>query len=47
MKKKKTLLGVKLTGGLEEEMTLWAGVSLAIELWRKSGVLYSSKCPWW
>lgn len=39
MKKKTPLLGVKLTGGLEEEMTSWAGVSLAIELWRKSGAM--------
>jgi len=39
MKKKKSLLGVKLTGGLEEEMTPWAGASLLIELGRKCGVM--------
>jgi hypothetical protein len=39
MKKKTLLLGVKLTGGLEEEMTSWAGISLAIELWRKCGAM--------
>ena len=37
--KEKPLLGVELTGGLEEEMTPWAGVSLPIELWRKCGAM--------
>jgi hypothetical protein len=39
MKKKTPLLGVKLTGGLEEEMTPWAGVSLLTELGRKCGAM--------
>jgi hypothetical protein len=43
MKEKKSLLGVKLTGGLEEEVTPWAGVSLLIELGRKCGVMETAK----
>lgn len=43
MKKKKSLLGVKLTGGLEEEVTPWAGVSLLIELGRKCGAMETAK----
>ncbi len=43
MKKKESLLGVKLTGGLEEEMTPWAGVSLLIELWRRCGAMEAAK----
>jgi hypothetical protein len=39
VKEKKTLLGVKLTGGLEEEMTAWAGTSLLIEIGRKCGAM--------
>jgi hypothetical protein len=38
VKEKKTLLGVKLTGGLEEEMTAWAGTSL-VEIGRKCGAM--------
>jgi hypothetical protein len=43
MKKKTPLPGVKLTGGLEEEMTSWAGVSLAIKLWRKCGAMAAAE----
>lgn len=43
MKKKTPLLGVKLTGGLEEEITPWAGVSLLIELGRKCGVMETAE----
>ena len=43
MKKNKSLLGVKLTGGLEEEVTPWAGVSLLIELGRKCGAMETAK----
>jgi len=43
MKKRKSLLGVKLAGGLEEEITPWAGVSLLIELGRKSGAMEMAK----
>ena len=39
MKRKKSLLRVKLAGGLEEEVTPWAGASLLIELGRKSGAI--------
>lgn len=42
-KKKRPLLGVKLTGGLEEEMTPWAGVSLLIELGRKCGAMETAE----
>ena len=38
MSRRKSQLGVKLTGGLEEEMTPWAGASLLIELGRQCGV---------
>ena len=43
MKKTESLLGVKLTGGLEEEVTPWAGVSLLIELGRKCGAMEAAK----
>lgn len=37
--RKKSLLNVTLTGGLEEEMTAWAGVSLLVELGRQCGAV--------
>jgi len=43
MREKKSLLGVKLTGGLEEEITPWAGVSLLVELGRRCGVMETAK----
>ncbi len=39
MKVKAPLLGVRITGGLEEEMTSWAGILPLIELGRQSGVI--------
>ncbi|MBT9132185.1 MAG: hypothetical protein DDT33_00697 [Firmicutes bacterium] len=43
MKQKKSLLGVKLTGGLGEEMTAWAGTSLLIEIGRKCGAMETAE----
>ncbi|MFW0859189.1 MAG: hypothetical protein AAGB97_03280 [Dehalococcoidia bacterium] len=43
MKQKKSLLGVTLTGGLEEEMTAWAGTSLLIEIGRKCGAMETAE----
>ena len=36
--KKRSSLRVTLTGGLEEEVTPWAGAALLVELYRKAGV---------
>ena len=36
--KKRSTLGVTLTGGLEEEVTPWAGAALLVELYRKVGI---------
>ena len=36
--KKRSTLGVTLTGGLEEEVTPWAGAALLVELYRKAGI---------
>jgi len=36
--KNRSSLGVILTGGLEEDVTPWAGAALLVELYRKSGV---------
>jgi hypothetical protein len=38
MKQRDEVLGVKIVGGLPEASTLWAGVSLLVELFRRSGV---------
>ena len=38
MKRTYQLLGVKVVGGLEEASTPWAGASLLVELFRRSGV---------
>ena len=43
MRRGKSLLGAKLTGGLEEEMTPWAGVSLLVELGRQCGAMETAK----
>jgi len=53
--KKRSTLGVTLTGGLEEEVTPWAGAALLVELYRKAGIgaaveqslsnLPNLKCP--
>jgi hypothetical protein len=39
MKVKKSLLGIRITGGLEGAMTAWAGVSPLIMLGRKCGLI--------
>ena len=36
--KKRSTLGVTLTGGLEEGVTPWAGAALLVELYRKAGI---------
>lgn len=36
--KKRSTLGVTLTGGLKEEVTPWAGAALLVELYRKGGI---------
>jgi len=38
MKQKNEVLGVKIVGGLKEASTPWAGASLLVELFRRSGV---------
>jgi hypothetical protein len=38
MKQRDEVLGVKIVGGLPEAATPWAGVSLFVELFRRSGV---------
>ena len=38
MKRAYKVLGVKVVGGLEEASTPWAGASLLVELFRRSGV---------
>ena len=38
MSRRESKLGVKLAGGLEGEVTPWAGVSLLVELGRQCGV---------
>ena len=38
MKQAREVLGVKIVGGLEEASTPWAGASLLVELYRRSGV---------
>jgi hypothetical protein len=38
MKQRDEVLGVKIVGGLLEAATPWAGVSLLVELFRRSGV---------
>ena len=38
MKQPSEVLGVKIVGGLKETSTPWAGVSLLVELFRRSGV---------
>jgi len=38
MKQKDEVLGVEIVGGLREASTPWAGVSLLVELFRRSGV---------
>ena len=38
MKQKEEVLGVKIVGGLREASTPWAGASLLIEVFRRSGV---------
>ncbi len=38
MKQKEEVLGVKIVGGLREASTPWAGASLLVELFRRSGV---------
>ncbi len=38
MKQKDEVLGVKIVGGLKEASTPWAGASLLVELFRRSGV---------
>ena len=36
--KKRSTLGVTLTGGLEEEVTPWAGAAILVEMYRKAGI---------
>jgi len=36
--RKRSSLGVTLTGGLEEEVTPWGGVALVVELYRRAGI---------
>ena len=38
MKRKDEVLGVKIVGGLREASTPWAGASLFVELFRRSGI---------
>ena len=38
MKQVQEVLGVKIVGGLREASTPWAGASLLVELFRRSGV---------
>ncbi|MBI4758767.1 MAG: hypothetical protein HY783_07180, partial [Chloroflexi bacterium] len=38
MKRPSEVLGVKIVGGLREASTPWAGASLLVELFRRSGV---------
>ncbi len=38
MKQKDEVLGVKIVGGLREASTPWAGASLLVELFRRSGI---------
>ena len=38
MKQANEVLGVKIAGGLREASTPWAGASLLIELFRRSGI---------
>ncbi len=38
MKQRDEVLGVKIVGGLKEASTPWAGASLFVELFRRSGV---------
>jgi hypothetical protein len=38
MKQRDEALGVKIVGGLPEAATPWAGVSLLVKLFRRSGV---------
>ena len=38
MKQPSEVLGVKIVGGLKETSTPWAGASLLVELFRRSGV---------
>jgi len=38
MKQRQEVLGVKIVGGLQEASTPWAGASLFVELFRRSGV---------
>ncbi len=38
MKQKHKVLGVEIVGGLQEVSTPWAGASLLVELFRRSGV---------
>ena len=38
MKQTQEVLGVKIKGGLREASTPWAGASLLVELFRRSGV---------
>jgi hypothetical protein len=38
MKQRDEVMGVKIVGGLREASTPWAGVSLLVELFRRSGV---------
>jgi hypothetical protein len=41
--RKKSLLGIRLAGGLEEEITPWAGILPLVELGRRSGVMGVAK----
>ncbi len=38
MKQSQEVLGVKIVGGLREASTPWAGASLLVELFRRSGI---------
>jgi hypothetical protein len=38
MKQRDEVLGVKIVGGLPEAATPWAGASLLVELFRRSGM---------
>jgi hypothetical protein len=38
MKQADEVLGVKIVGGLREASTPWAGASLLVELFRRSGI---------
>ncbi len=38
MEQSDEVLGVKIVGGLKESSTLWAGASLLVELFHRSGI---------